>query len=85
MPSNTYISRIIIKWRNANYINAYRKAWTSLNLVSVSSSLVMAMSMRAIRRNTKVKTLKRRRTVLETVELEGVLALVLSISGLVLN
>jgi len=39
------------------------------------------MRMSAMRRNTKVKTLKRRRTVLEPVELEGVL-LLSTISGI---
>jgi hypothetical protein len=45
-------------------------------LISASSSFVKAMSMRAMRRNTKVNTLKSKRTVFETVELEGLLVVV---------
>jgi hypothetical protein len=45
-------------------------------LISASSSFVKAMSMRAMRRNTKVNTLKSKRTVFETVELEGLLVVI---------
>jgi len=41
----------------------------------------MAMRMRAMRRKTKIKTLKRRRTVLETVELEGGVLTISKASG----
>lgn len=44
-------------------------------------SFVKTMIMKAMRRNTKVNTLKRRRTVLETVELEG--ALVVAVAAVV--
>jgi hypothetical protein len=39
-------------------------------------SFVKAMSMRAMRRNTKVKTLISKRIVLETVEFEGLLVVI---------